>query len=207
MHAAVPDQADVPIVRQNAKEEFVSEDDAVSIKSSQGETRLGQVDALQDEAVPSEPINEEPPFLTRQEQHEGAKADGAAARGRGRGRGRGRKARKAVEQDEAGWNADEDNNAEDMPAEFQEPPANARQPKARAKAKSTAKAKAKATPKPKAASKRQGKAKVCKRPAAKPPVKRVPVHNCFQHTALDVYWSRTAVGLKMRSTGQQAWWN
>ena len=33
---------------------------------------------------------------------------------------------------------------------------------------------------------------------------RVPVHNIYQHTMLDVYWSRPAVGLKMRDDGKQA---
>ena len=40
--------------------------------------------------------------------------------------------------------------------------------------------------------------------SAKPKPNRVPVHNFYKRSTLDVYWSRTAVGLKLRGTMQQA---
>ena len=98
---------------------------------------------------------------------------------------------------------------------------------AKAKGKAKAAAKAQASGKAKAAAKAKGKPKkqadnknmrdqtpeekvqALKRPSAATAARsakpnRVPVHNFYKRSTLDVYWSRTAVGLKLRGTMQQA---
>ena len=103
-------------------------------------------------------------------------------------------------------------------------------PKAKAKAKATGKPEAKAKAKAKeaqiqgakakakeaqiqgdACDKGSGRSRAMKRPAAapgkgsrKPVPNKVPVNNTYQKSMLDVYWSRAAVGLKLRGTMQQA---
>ena len=106
-------------------------------------------------------------------------------RGRGRGRGRGK-------------SAGDDNRQVAM-----------KRPAARGKAKSrpanpqderpTATAKTKAAPKPKAKPRQAPKSKGTKGKAQQAGIE---VYNGFQHASVDVYWSRPAVGLKLRATGQ-----
>ena len=170
---------------------------------------------------------EAPPFLTREEQQAMVKA---APKGRGRGRGRGRSRGKQVENDDM-ENHESDMGEEDekrgkgkakgvqkAKCRAQAKAKAAGKPKAKAKAKATGKPEAKAKAKAKeaqiqgdACDKGSGRSRAMKRPAAapgkgsrKPVPNKVPVNNTYQTSMLDVYWSRTAVGLKLRGTTQQA---
>ena len=164
------------------------------------------------------------PFLTRQEQQAtvqaAVQAKGAAkgnrSRGRGRGRGRGRANVKEASQSEEPampdskggggkekWGLHGANQAEPETKKQRKQPQAKKQGKP--KAKKQVKPEAKKQVKPEA--KKQVKPGARKRPAAAcgmaPKIARVPIHNIYKHTALDVYWTRPAVGLKLRHGDQK----
>ena len=153
-------------------------------------------------------------FLTRAEQHKQAnealqEARQKPGKGRGRGRGRGKqlsdaepKKRPAAQaQGESGkgpakkQRGRKKKNEGESEGETQTTqPAQASQP-------------AKPVPSRAQTEKAQPKGRVCKRPAARSVparAQRPNVEQIYKHTMFDVYWSRPAVGLKIRATGRQA---
>ena len=215
---AVPLPA-IPPPEQEKKEDAVVA--AESIPAPEGKDGMSE-DKMMDEGDRQDEPGNAMPFLMRQDQqamvHEAAQAKGEAkgghargrGRGKGRGRGRGKKGSECEEESIKGSGAEKakapaDTQA-DAPAEQQAEPQAKKQAKAKAKKQPKAKAqkqpKAKAQKQPKPGPEKSAK----KRPAAAQHVgkaSRVPVHNIYKQTALDVYWTRPAVGLKLRHGDQK----
>ena len=153
------------------------------------------------------------PFLLREEQQAMMRAavqEGGRGRGRGRGKGRGRAgARKASECEQEAIPKRRGRKPKAPASTEPEPkaePEAEKHPKARAKKQPKAQAKNQPKAQAKNQPKAQAKRSTRKRPAAAEPLgktARVPVHNIYKHTALDVYWTRPAVGLKLRSGDQK----
>ena len=168
---------------------------------------------IEDESKPTqhyEPEDEALPFLTRKDQHK--RADEALQEvrkqpGRGRGRGRGRGKGQGRSKGESKPDEGKQKEMKDA-GDNAQPKRRTRKPKVSKDEQAAQQQADEAIAQPKK------RAKVMKKPAARPSRKRGPdgppdderrcVEQVYQHTLFDVYWNRPAIGLKIRATGRQA---